>query len=104
MHGFSFFEGNGDNAERGVGASKAVLAAVEAAVADLEPYAQKDAKKGMSRPVTGLISTAQSGGDLRGLLKRVDKALGTRRLDEYFDPATNHAFAAGPPNAKKAAA
>lgn len=81
-----------------------LLAAVEAAVADLEPHAQKDGKKRMSRPVTDLISTSQSGGDLRALLKRVDKDRGTRFLDEYFDPATNHAFAREAPDAKRAAA
>lgn len=81
-----------------------LLAAVKAAVADLEPYAQKDGQKRMSNAVTDLISTSQSGGDLRGLLKRVDKARGTRFLDEYFDPATGHAFAAEAPGTKKAAA
>lgn len=70
-----------------------LLAAVKAALADLEPHAQEPGLRRMTQPVTDLISVQQSGGDFRTLLKRVDAARGTAYLDEYFDAETGHAFA-----------
>lgn len=73
-----------------------LLAAVKAALADLEPHAQEPSLRRMSKQVTDLLTVQQSGGDFRELLKRVDAARGTAHLDEYFDAESGHAFARGP--------
>lgn len=72
-----------------------LLPEVAEALQDLVPYADTSPMKRSSLSVNDLISIAQSGGDLKGLLSRVDKARGTHYLDEYFDKDTNYAFAKG---------
>lgn len=81
-----------------------LLAALTEALAGLEPHAQKAVGKRMSRKVSDLISSAQSGGDFRGLLKKVDKARGTDHLGEYFDASTGYAYERDAPKRDRAAA